>query len=328
MDNTFFTLRKFLSFAFAIFASILALWLTFYGVDWNELIYNIAKIQIPTLIYLSLLNGFFIVLRAFRWQILLRRIKNIPLFTVLQISQVGAFLNNVLPLRIGEVIRAIVLKKRYQLSGAEVIGNIILERMLDLIAIVFLIYFVLITNTIPIKFNATIQYAMKIVGFGIGGILVIAMFMKVKLKKNTELAVGWKGLLFRVSNGINGLYDWKTSLPAFGFSLAMWITSATTILLFSPLSHGSINLLNALVVTILIAIGVTIPAAPGFVGTYHLFCKIGLVAFGVDPEYAVAIAVVTHFMSFFWNNVIGFISMFLLKISWQDINIFRKESDL
>lgn len=328
MKSTSINRKKIISFTFSIFASGIALWITFRGVNWNDLIKAITNIKLSILFYLSTLNLLFIALRALRWQILLRRLKPINFLSVLEIAQLGALVNNVLPLRIGEIIRAIVVKKRYQISGSEVVGNIILERMLDLIAIVILIGLVVLTNVVPHDFNETIRYAIKVVGVGITVVLLFAFILKARMNKHNKLTTGWRGMVYRVSNGINGLYDWKTSIPAFGVSLAMWLTSATTILLFTSESNGTINLLGALVVTILVAIGATIPAAPGFVGTYHLFCKIGLVAYGVNDEYAVAIAVITHFASYFWNNVTGLLSMLLLKLSWQDINIFRKESAL
>lgn len=319
--------KKKISLLLGLIASAFSLWITFQGVNWNELLIVLTTIKLSILVYLSILNLIFIFLRALRWKILLSRIKPINLLTITEISQLGAFINNILPLRIGELIRALVLKKRYGLSGAEVIGNIILERMLDLIAIVFLIFLVLLFGEVPEKFDRVIGYAIRFVAIFVGLILLVSFLLKRRLQRRTEAAKGWKGLIYRLSDGVNGLYDWKTSIPSFLLSLGMWFTSACTILLFSSLHSGTISLFASLVVTVLIAIGVTIPAAPGFVGTYHLFCKIGLVAYGVSPEYAVAIAIITHFASYFWTNVTGILSMIALKLNWHDINIFRKETN-
>ena len=84
---------------------------------------------------------FIIFLRSIRWRFLF--IKEINVNELYKSQLIGYMGNNILPLRLGELLKAYYLEKKNKISKYEVIGTVILERVLDLIGLV-LLFFILV----------------------------------------------------------------------------------------------------------------------------------------------------------------------------------------
>src|SRR5512146_1548936 len=69
--------------------------------------------------------------RAWRWHYLLRPIKDVPTRTVFPITTIGYMGNNIYPARAGEVLRAVVLKRREGVSVSASLATIVVERIFD-----------------------------------------------------------------------------------------------------------------------------------------------------------------------------------------------------
>ena len=81
-----------------------------------------------------------IVLRAVRWWSLYAVDERPPLRAVTYALLVGYFFNNILPARAGEVARVIALHKRAQTPRAETVGTVVVERVLDILALLIILF--------------------------------------------------------------------------------------------------------------------------------------------------------------------------------------------
>ena len=72
-----------------------------------------------------------IFVRSFRWSVLLRPVTKTNARELLPVTVVGFMANNVLPLRTGEVVRAYVLSKRYNVKKTSALATIAVERLFD-----------------------------------------------------------------------------------------------------------------------------------------------------------------------------------------------------
>jgi uncharacterized protein (TIRG00374 family) len=75
-------------------------------------------------------------LRAWRWRLIMRQGGNVPYWTVFHALNLGYLLNNVLPLRAGEVLRAVIVARRGNRSVGGTITTVVVERLFDLAAVV------------------------------------------------------------------------------------------------------------------------------------------------------------------------------------------------
>ena len=121
-----------------LMVSVGFLGLFFYRVDLNEVLQAIWRVN-PMLVATAIgLYFFAVMLRSLRWQYLLRPLGYLPLNLLFQITVVGYAANNLLPLRLGELVRAYSLSEKAQISTSATMGTIFVERIFDGFALLFL----------------------------------------------------------------------------------------------------------------------------------------------------------------------------------------------
>ncbi|UCF72369.1 MAG: flippase-like domain-containing protein [Deltaproteobacteria bacterium] len=71
-------------------------------------------------------------------------------------------------------------------------------------------------------------------------------------------------------------------------------------------------------ILILVCFSVTIPSAPGYIGTFHLACQYGLIFYGFSKERALSMAIVLHAAGFIPTIILGLILFLLQHISLRN----------
>jgi uncharacterized membrane protein YbhN (UPF0104 family) len=105
----------------------------------------------------------------------------------------------------------------------------------------------------------------------------------------------------------------------FFLSVLVWgLSGLSAYVLF--LGFGfDLSIFNGYAIMIIIALGVMLPAAPGFIGTYHMACKIGLICFGISAADALSYAILLHFFQMTPVIVLGLAMLPFQKISLPGI---------
>src|SRR5512136_1815742 len=114
-----------------VLISVVFIWLALRGLPLNQF-WDVVK----SADYVWLVPGvavYFVAVwaRAWRWHYLLRPIKSIPTATVFPITAIGYMGNNIYPARAGEVLRAVVLKRKEGVSVSASLATIVVERIFD-----------------------------------------------------------------------------------------------------------------------------------------------------------------------------------------------------
>jgi hypothetical protein len=73
-------------------------------------------------------------------------------------------------------------------------------------------------------------------------------------------------------------------------------------------------------IMVFLVFAVMVPASPGYVGTYHAACVYGLMAFNIQKEKALSVALVIHGVSFFPVILAGFYCLWRENISLADVS--------
>ena len=118
--------------------SIIFLYFAFRGLEWSQFIHSLSQINIYYIVIAGLLLIFSIWVRTLRWKILLSPQKDCKPYPLFQALYIGYFGNNVLPLRMGEVVRAVIATK---FTGIPISGtgiSIVVERGIDVISFLIL----------------------------------------------------------------------------------------------------------------------------------------------------------------------------------------------
>ena len=109
-------------------------------------------------------------------------------------------------------------------------------------------------------------------------------------------------------------------LRAFGWSLYLWLAISVVYVFGFWAFHLDVEpLRGALVLTTLVAIAVSVPSAPGFIGSFQLGCVLGLRIFGVAESPALAYSIIVHLTQFVGVIGAGLYSLWAENISLREV---------
>jgi glycosyltransferase 2 family protein len=288
--------------------SAFCVWLSMRDVDpaavWHAL--GRAHYQGFVALMCTTLVGFWI--RAVRWRYLIAAPKPLRLNNLFSATMVGFMANNVLPFRLGEFVRPWVLSRRERMSKTTLLATVVVERAVDMITLLAILGISLIVHPIS---AATEAGRMTRAGATVLVLLCVGLTaFVVVLERNPALAHRVIGMLTfwlpakireRVAAMLNHFVE--------GLGLFRDIPRLLWVFLLSFLMFGIVVLgLTAslwaldivvpwyagLVMLVITAIGIMVPAAPGYIGTMNIACIAGLALFDYGKEYAVP------FSWFYW----------------------------
>jgi len=277
-----------------------------------------------------LILGFIFVMatywaRAIRWQYLLAPVGHTKFRTVFRTTVIGFAALAILPARVGDVLRPYLLARREGLATTATMATVVMERVLDLIAVLTLlaIYVWGFTGDSPlpdrllnpVKVSATLAAAVSV------GLMAVMWVLATHPERIGKLAAAAARILpgrlsepvghltTTFSGGFAAARSPRALLLAMLWSFPLWLAIAAeawavTVAFGIEMPFAGTFLLQALLV-----IGVAVPT-PGGVGSYHEAYRIGVTTFfGAPNDRAVAAAIVTHAISFVPVVLLGVIFM-------------------
>lgn len=316
-----------------VLISVLFIWLAVRGLKLNEFWEAVRQAN-----YWWLLPGIAVYfvgvwVRAWRWHYLLGPIKKIPTRMMFPITTIGYMGNNIYPARAGEVLRAVILKRKEGVSVSASLATIIVERIFDgvvMLAFVFVNLPELAKLTGSSGFVGNIQQV-AVIGTGVflGALtifLVAAMFphqtMKIALwfigflpqRFHTRII----GLSNRFLDGLASLRSPLNVLMVFFTSVIIWLLETGKYWFVMHAFDFSVSFFALMLLNGIANLATTIPSAPGYIGTWEAVTKAVLVAFLVEPETALGYAVVLHVALWLPITVLGAYYLAREGIQWSD----------
>ena len=292
----------------------LSLWFAFRGVSWPALGRELARTNWWLLLgasvpaYLAALW-----LRAERWRVLARGVAEVPAGAAFRATAVGYLVNNILPLRVGELVRVWWLAREIGASAPALLGTVLLERVIDMVFLLGMAAFV-IGNEVgrgvllaaalgPLVATLALR---RWPGPALGVVRRVAGV--VLSPQRTDRVTGIAGSIARGVAALRGGADFVrvTFLTAVIWGVAsvipFWAAlGALGIDLGGPLASFRAGAL----VLVWVAAAVALPAAPGFFGPYHAACRYALAPLGVPKELALALGTLAHGIFWIGTNLIG-----------------------
>lgn len=207
------------------------------------------------------------VCQAVRWRLLLRPIGELPLLRAIQAIYAGLFTNEVLPMRVGELVRAFLASRWTGASFASVIPSMVVERLLDGIWLALGIG--LVAAMVPLPGN--LVRAAAVLGIVVMAGTVILTFV---VKRRTNLI------------SVESFY------PPLLWSLVLLTLQALAFWLVMTAAGLHLRLAVGVAVFLIVHLGTAIPNAPANIGSYQFFTVIGLTLFGVEKSLATGFSLV------------------------------------
>ncbi len=248
--------------------------------------------------------------RAWRWHYLLHPVKLISTPTMFPIVAIGYMGNNIYPARAGEVLRAIILKRRKEVPVSASLATIIVERVFDgvvMLSFVFLNLPELARLTADSGFVGNIQ-TLAVWG-AVAFLGVLAVFLLAAMfPEHTEALVEWLvdralpvrfrervlDLSGRFLGGLESLHSPREALMVFLTSVVIWLLETGKYWFVMHAFPFEVSFFALMLMNGIVNLATTIPSAPGYVGTFDAPGIAVLVAYGVDRALAAGYTLVLH----------------------------------
>ncbi|MGE0129238.1 MAG: lysylphosphatidylglycerol synthase transmembrane domain-containing protein [Blastocatellales bacterium] len=258
------------------------------------------------------------VCQGVRWQLLLQPVsRKLSWPQATQAVYAGLFVNEILPLRAGELVRAWLAARWMSVSPVSIIPSIVVERLLDAIWLVAGIGLVAVFVPLPQDLTHTGSWIGIIIIVSV--VCLIALFMVRRQIAHSERMRGrlaqWKSksaLLSLVVRLAGGLREIGLSRPFYFSLIISLVFLALQGLAFwlVMLAYGlPLSWQIGMAVFLIVHVGTLIPNAPANVGSYQFFCVVGLTLFGVDKTLATGFSLVVFISLTVPLLVIGWLAL-------------------
>ncbi len=292
--------------------------------DLDKVVTSVRAARVDYLLASLALTAVTYLIRAERWQYLLAPLGPTRFMTVLRTTVIGFAASAVLPARAGEVIRPFLLARREGLSATAAFATVIVERILDLVAVllllaVFLLWFDPGVEARDSRLFSAIRYGGLLMTPVAIGTLAVMFFMaghperlhawilKAERVLPSRLAAMLAKLAQTFAEGFAVVRSPLRVLAALGWSLVLWISIAAGIWAVAVAFGIDMPFTGGLLMLAPLVVGVAVPT-PGGVGGFHEAFRLGATSFfGADNDTAVGAAIVLHAISVVPVVIVGLI---------------------
>jgi hypothetical protein len=284
--------RTLVGFVVGIPVSALFLWLAARNADASSVRRSLedARVGLVALAVLAMLAVY--AFQAARWRMIAPgHAVGLARFYEMVVS--GVACNNVLPGRLGDLLRARWLGLEAKMPAGRALGTVVLDRGCDVVALfVFLAVGLVAVASADWLIRIALGAALGLVV--LGGVLVFARQYTTRRSRERRR----RGLVRRVLRDAAELLaeplGRRRPTVWIALSLAAWATWALAAILIARSLAIELSLLDALFVAAVMNLGVAIPSSPGFVGTYQWLGVASLGLLGVADDEALAFAILLH----------------------------------
>ena len=293
--------------ALSVGISALFLFFAIRGVEWPKVKTALADARYIFVVPMIAITVWSLYIRAQRWRVLLRPVGRPAMRTLVSATNIGFMANMVLPLRAGEVIRPVLVSRKESEPLSGILATVVLERIFDMFTILFL--FGVSASLVAVSDQV------RHWGYYLSGLAATVAAVVVLVRWQEALALRLLHVLLRpfpaaistpiehffrgFVQALETLQSPLTFIQLLGWSLYLWLAIAGIYLLgilafnvSAPLIVGSIT------VSAIVAIAVSVPSAPGYIGSFQLGCILGLAIFHIPESQAIAYSIVIHLTQF------------------------------
>ena len=257
------------------------------------------------------------IAKSVRWGVILSPLKSIGQRRLFPLASVGFMAIIVAPMRLGELVRPYLASAKEGVPMVSGIATILVERVMDLTILLLFLFFVLSQVSLPHWFLRGGVLLLLVV---LAEFVVIVLFLiwpravtralrPVTARLPGSLGQRIDGFVHSLSAGFAVISDAGRFLKVFALSFVVWGLSALAVYLLFVFCGFPFGITEALAVTTITALGISLPAAPGLIGNFQFACMVALSFRGVPKTDAFVYAMVYYCLGVGINLVLGVLFM-------------------
>lgn len=306
-------MRRHLKIIIGLLLSCLFLWIFLRKVDLKEVWEGLKNSSLLLIILSTVVGLSHNIFRCIRWRHLLNPIKkNIGFYNLFSTTIIGYTVSWLIPGRLGEIVRPVLLGQREKISKSAAIATILIERIMDGLSVIFLFGVFLFFFRFNVK-NITSKNLLAAATYG--GLIFIAaslaafIFLLILVQKKEKLKAFMERkkdssrafliqksskVLYAFVEGASVLKNIRILLVTSLYSLIVWLIIGIGVWIGIKAANIDISFSGTFILLPLLVIGIAIPT-PGGVGSYHEAMQLGLMGFfGIAREAATSAAIIMH----------------------------------
>ena len=302
-----------LQLALGLLLSAFLIWLSMRSLDLREVGRALASANWVWFLPICGLTLLAFWIRAVRWGWLLKSVKPIGVGSLFSATMIGFAANNLLPARLGELVRPWALGTTERISRSSVFATVIVERVVDMFCILVFLGIALILHPAP----PVIQNA-GLAALLTNLVLLIALVLIERNPAHADRLAGW--IEHRLPHPIapkiaSLLRNFAGGLGVFRHGPGLFWVSVYSLLLFTVTALGLSACMAAfslhvpwyagIVMLVVTAFGIMVAPTPGYLGAIQYACVLGLSLFGVDRTTAFSFSLYYHLTQFLPITVVG-----------------------
>lgn len=278
-------------------------------------------------------------LKAWRWRLLLLPVADYrPTQDLFGPIMIGFAFNNVLPARMGEFVRCFVFARQQRQSMSMAVSSIFLERVFDVVAIFIYLGIGLVFMPIPAETRATALV------FG-AGIAAIAMFGVLYVFWTRPIVQFIEGILARLkvipetlrkricnmlesgAHGMAAIKQPRLLIGILAISMVKWLINGL-LMLYSLWAFGiHPSPVVAFVLLGVVALGVSVPASPGYFGVVQGCFTLVMAGMEYPPSAVLAASIYYHLSGYIPVTLMGMIMFSRTGLSLHDVTEAREHPE-
>jgi glycosyltransferase 2 family protein len=319
--------------------SAVLLYVTFRRMDLRAVWENLRGVDVPLFLLSSAVATFVFWIRAWRWRVILRPVLDVPFRPRFAAVTIGFMGNNLLPARVGEFLRAYALSRMVPVPIVASFASLVIERLFDGVFVILLLFVSMSLPAFPevaagegVGYTGYARAAAVLVGVATAALFALVLMPRRAVAFMERMVTIFPQPLRRpivdaleaFLSGVGILRDGALLLRSASWSLVLWLCNAAGFWIAFHAFGLPLPFTAALFFQSAIALAVSVPSGPAFVGVYHGAAVFVLARMWGAPEAAAgAFAVGFHLAGFIPVTLIGLYYAWRMGLSLGEV----KESE-
>ncbi len=263
--------------------------------------------------------------RAERWRWLLGARDRVSWARSFRAISMGYLTTNLLPFRLGEVVRSVVVSRNSRVSALQALSTVVVEHVLDILVVLAIL--ALLLPGLPLPESVTQGARLSAIVFGGAAVAItVVVWQRDRVEQVARWALhhvpglhpdAWLRRFHAAMDGLGVIRSPRPFAISGLWSVAAWLISAVSfhlaLLGFTPQAPFAASLF----VTITSTLVLLVPSSPGYIGVIEVAIKESLVVFGVPGEVGLAYAIVFHVMEVVVMNIAGAVGFIREGMTWS-----------
>jgi uncharacterized protein (TIRG00374 family) len=331
--------------------SLIALYFAFRNIPFSDLWTYLLSINylwiIPTIAVILIVFS----LRAVRWVYILGSVHSVAFWQAFHPLMIGFMVNCILPGRVGELARPIVLNRNTMIPVSTGLATVVVERLFDLV--VLLLLFMLTTAYIRIDSDISMNFGgyqldqnvlttvskgmLQISGLLMSSLLLISFsktrqilkhavilapgllpFLKTETKSRLteKICKPLVGFIDNLASGMALIKEPKRIVVCLLYSVAVWFFNALSFYIFSiGCPQIDLTIIEMTAVMVIICIAIALPSVPGYWGLWEAGGMFAMLLFGVAEKDAAGFTLANHVVQIMPVVIIGLVSAWISGVN-------------